>query len=71
MKEYFSGEDAIKNLTLLESYFDCWLKIKKDELPFTEFFESLMGHTHQTGKITVEKGMRLMSLMIVLGTTEN
>lgn len=55
VKEYFSGEDAIKNLTLLESYFDCWLKIKKDELPFTEFFESLMGHTHQTGKITVEK----------------
>ena len=54
VKEYFSGDDAIQNLTLLESYFDCWLKIKKDELPFTEFFESFMGHTHQPGKITVE-----------------
>lgn len=54
VKEYFSGDDAIQNLTLLESYFDCWLKIKKDELPFTEFFESLIGYTHQPGKITVE-----------------
>lgn len=54
VKEYFSGEDAVQNLTLLELYFDCWLKIKKDELPFTEFFESLIGYTHQPGKITVE-----------------
>lgn len=54
VKEYFSGEDATKNLTLLESYFDCWHKIQKEEQPFTEFFEGLIGYTHQPGKITVE-----------------
>lgn len=54
VKEYFSGEDATKNLTLLESYFDCWRIIQKEELPFTEFFEGFISHSHQPGKITVE-----------------
>ncbi len=54
VKEYFSSEDAVTNLTILESFFDCWLKIQKDEQPFTEFFESHIAHEHQPGKITVE-----------------
>lgn len=54
VKEYFSGEDAVTNLSILESYFDCWLKIQKDEQPFTDFFEGLIGHTHEPAKITVD-----------------
>lgn len=54
VKEYFSGDEAINNLTILEDYFDCWVKIQKEEQPFTEFFESHIDYTHKPGKITVE-----------------
>lgn len=54
VKEFFSGEDALKNLTILEDYIDCWRKIQKEDQPFTEFFEGLMGYEHQPGLITVE-----------------
>ena len=54
VKEYFSGKDAIENLTILEDYFDCWVKIQKEEQPFTEFFVSHIDYTHKPGKITIE-----------------
>ena len=54
VKEFFSGKDALENLDILETYFDCWRKIQKEEQPFTDFFDSLIDHTHKPGKITVE-----------------
>lgn len=54
IKDYFSDEDAVQNLNLLESYFDCWLRVKIDDAPFLKFFESFIDYTHQPGKITVE-----------------
>lgn len=59
---YFSAQNKTEaekiavreNITVLKSFFDCWLKIDGFENP-TEFLESFMSHEHETGKIIDSK----------------
>ena len=55
LQEYFAG-DPVKlreNVTLLETYFDCWCHIKGFNEP-SEFLESCMSYEHESGKIVVD-----------------
>ncbi len=55
VKEYFTGETdkVIKNIDVLESFFDCWCHIDGFEGP-DAFLESCMSHSHTQGKIIVD-----------------
>ncbi len=54
--EYFGqgNPQAMGNIRLLESYFDCWLQFpeKKDS---DVFFEGLFSYRHEPGKIKIEE----------------
>ncbi len=55
LTEYFSGdkEKVLKNISTLESYFDCWCNIEGYYSP-ESFLASCMSHTHEKGKIIVD-----------------
>lgn len=57
---YFSADDekAVANIATLESFFDCWCKIKGYNNP-TEFLESFMSYTHARGKIVVDSRYKI------------
>ena len=54
-KEYFSKEcdNVLSNITVLESFFDCWCNIGGFANP-TQFLESFMSFNHADGKIIVD-----------------
>lgn len=62
---YFSADDekAVANIATLESFFDCWCKIKGYNNP-TEFLESFMSYTHARGKIVVDSRYKIDVLRI-------
>lgn len=53
IKQFFSvqNENALKNIELMELYFDCWVKM--EEHPH-DFFESFSSHQHEEGKVKIE-----------------
>ena len=55
LQTWFSGdkEKVLKNISIMESYFDCWCHIDGYESP-AEFLESVMSHTHEDGKILID-----------------
>ena len=55
VREYFTGETdkVIKNIDVLESFFDCWCHIDGFDGP-DSFLESCMSHSHSQGKIIVD-----------------
>lgn len=55
LQRYFSGqnEDALRNVGILESYFDCWCNIDGYQSP-ADFLASVMADRHEQGKIVVE-----------------
>lgn len=53
---YFSAKDeenTLKNITTLETFFDCWCNINNFDTP-TKFLESFMSFDHTEGKIIVD-----------------
>ncbi len=53
---YFSAKDeefSLKNITVLEAFFDCWCDIVGFDTP-TKFLESFMSFDHAEGKIVVD-----------------
>jgi len=55
LHQYFSadGEDTLTNITTLEAFFNCWCNIDGFNTP-TEFLNSFMSYSHETGKILVD-----------------
>lgn len=61
LDEFFSveNEKVLDNLELLEGYFDCWCKVKKDG-GIDEFFaDHVSGASHQPGKILGDNGVNI------------
>ena len=57
LKEYFSvsTENVEQNIKLLESYYDCWVNLKKDHgLSPKEFMSKHIALKHESGKIVFE-----------------
>lgn len=56
LQMYFSehNKDALTNISLLESYFDCWCEIDSFRSP-EEFLKSVISYRHEARKIVVEK----------------
>ena len=54
IKLFFSIEnkDAIQNIELMESFFDCWISL--GEKP-QDFFESVFSTQHEVGKVMIEE----------------
>ena len=54
LNEYFTGhkDDVIKNIEILESYFDCWCALEK-ETP-SEFLSRFISHKHEARKIKID-----------------
>lgn len=55
LQRYFSkqNEDVIKNISILESFFDCWCKIDGYTSPL-DFLTSVMATRHEEGKIVID-----------------
>lgn len=55
LQEYFSGSPdyVLKNITELESFFDCWCHIEGASNP-TDFLESHLSHSHDDKKVLVD-----------------
>ncbi|MDY3854445.1 MAG: DUF262 domain-containing protein [Butyribacter sp.] len=55
LKEYFSKEadNAMKNIELLESFFDVWCEINNECSP-SEYLERFIASEHTEGKITLD-----------------
>lgn len=57
IKDYFAiqgvedKERIIKNVAILEDFFDCWLDKNKKSIQIQSFFESFASKEHSTGKI--------------------
>lgn len=60
LQTWFSGEkeQVLKNISILESYFDCWCHIDGYGSP-AEFLESVMSHSFQEGKILIDNRNKL------------
>ena len=60
LQAYFSAQnpEAIKNIEMLESYFDCWIGINNYKNP-SEFLESFMSKVHEEKKIRVDNRYRI------------
>ena len=60
LQAYFSAQnpEAIKNIEMLESYFDCWIGINDYKNP-SEFLESFMSKVHEEKKIRVDNRYRI------------
>ena len=60
LQRYFSSKcpDAINNIKIMESFFDCWCKIPGYDSP-TSFLKSFMSNKHEKGKILVESRFNL------------
>lgn len=60
LQRYFSSKrpDAIKNIEIMESFFDCWCNIPGYDSP-TSFLKSFMSNKHEKGKILVESRFNL------------
>ena len=56
LQDWFEGERAfvLGNVSVLESFFDCWCSIEGYESP-TEFLESVLSKTHEFGKIVIDR----------------
>ena len=52
---YFSAESehAMDNVTVFESFFDCWITLPGESSP-QDFFSRFMSRTHEKGKILIE-----------------
>lgn len=57
---YFTGESkrVLRNIDILESYFDCWCKIKGYNCP-ADFLNSCMSYKHENEKIIVDKANKI------------
>ena len=60
LQAYFSAQnpEAIKNIEMLESYFDCWIGINDYKNP-SVFLESFMSKVHEEKKIRVDNRYRI------------
>ncbi len=60
LQKYFSNKcpNAIKNVEIMESFFDCWCNIPGYNSP-TDFLKSFMANKHESGKILVESRFSL------------
>lgn len=60
LQRYFSSKcpDAIKNIEIMERFFDCWCNIPGYDSP-TSFLKSFMSNKHEKGKILVESRFNL------------
>lgn len=54
LDDYFSvtNAQALENLKVLESFFDCWCKL--NEGTPTQFLEQIISHEHEPGKIKID-----------------
>jgi hypothetical protein len=55
LNEYFSNhaQNVENNIQTLEKYFDCWCSLIGENTP-DKFFNQIMSHGHQAGKIKIE-----------------
>ena len=60
LQRYFSSKcpDAVKNIEIMERYFDCWCNIPGYDSP-TDFLKSFMANNHENEKILVESRFNL------------
>lgn len=60
LQRYFSikNPDALKNVEILEKYFDCWCSIPGYKDP-SDFLASFMAGQHEDGKILIENRYQL------------
>lgn len=60
LQRYFSAKcpEAVKNIETMERFLDCWCNIPNYNSP-TDFLESFMSNTHESGKILVESRYKL------------
>ncbi|WP_081647853.1 DUF262 domain-containing protein [Butyrivibrio sp. VCB2006] len=58
IKLFFSAENknAISNIELMESYFDCWASM--NEKP-QDFFERVLSNRHEVGKVMIEERYKI------------
>lgn len=59
-EEFFSGnsETVLKNVEMLDSYFNCWCQIEGYDNP-TSFLESYISYDHQDGKIVIDSRYKI------------
>lgn len=60
LQNWFTGEKeyVLKNVSVLESYFDCWCYLDGYANP-TEFLHAFLSHTHEPGKIVTESRYKI------------